>query len=303
MREDVLLLHRLPVECFPASRFRVRYAGGIFARPEGIPALLARAGREPFPNGISYAVRALLGRLVDDPGLVLFTTPGTHSEHRTVLSLARARGARVREVFLPRAAADTERFLRELLALSGTSMRVAEAAFRRMRDSRRRLCDDAAAGALSGVALDRAALDLAAGVPYRGTARRPRRLRRVAVAGGPSHPALLAALEARGAECVLTEESFREWHLAEARDLVSAWETFPHPGVAAAERGRRFGERALRFGAEAVLFLLLPLSHEGLECDLFREACPLPALPVELSDPAAVDRRTLLRLEAFLELA
>lgn len=302
MNRSLFLLNRLPGCCLPEDR-PLEYAGKLYDGHHPLQRYLDRADQTGFPRNTAYPVRALRGRLTGFRGEVLFTTPGSHSEHRVLLSLLSQAGVGLHEVFCGEATtADGERLLNELQKITGVSPGMASKRQKRRARQIQKMLQSIQNGSLYGLSLQRTALAMATQpvvcetLPDLPVCRSIR----LALLGTPVPPSLFRWLEGRGVTTVLTEEVGAELE-CNGPDLLETMAGFPLASHGLRHRFGRLAHWLKLTGAKGVVFLMTPLSHEYLEFEFCRKLLPCPVLALEIAEPGPPDRRTRLRLDAFLE--
>lgn len=302
MSAPLFLLNRLPASLLPDHR-PLEYAGGLYDGHHPLRLYLDRADQTGFPRNTAYPVRALRGRLTRFQGDVLFTTPGSHSEHRVLLSLLSRVGVGLHEVFCgPPTRAGGEQLLSELETITGIRRQRAESRQKRRADLVRRLLGALQDGTLHGLAMQRTAIAMATHPDWSGQfpVRPSRNHLRLALLGSPVPPSLFRWLEGRNAITVLTDETIAELECIQP-DLLETLSTFPLASHGLRHRFQRVAHWLKQTAVQGVVFLMTPLSHEYLEFEFCRELLPCPVLALEVAEPGPPDRRTRLRLDAFLE--
>lgn len=302
MDMPLFLLNRLPGCCLPQDR-PLEYAGALYDGHHPLQRYLDRADQAGFPRNTAYPVRALRGRLSGFRGEVLFTTPGSHSEHRVLLSLLSRAGVDLHEVFCGEATPEAgEQLLHELQNVTGVSPALAATRQKQRAGTCRKLLNAIRDGSLYGLPLQRAVLAMAT----QAVVQQPlpvlpvRHCTRLALLGTPVPPSLFRWLESRGAVTVLTEETAAELEGTHP-DLLETMAGFPLASHGLRHRFARLTHWLEQTGATGVVFLMTPLSHEYLEFEFCRQLLPCPVLALEIAEPGPPDRRTRLRLDAFLE--
>jgi hypothetical protein len=305
MSHNAFLLNRIPPVFLSPERDKPIHYARLFLDDFPLEQYLEKAATELFPRNSSFLIRMIIGYLSNFHGNLWFTTPGSHSEHRTILSLFKERGITSKELFTGNGRpVDLERMADWLTWQTGISRREAEDRQRIFWSKKTEVQEQIVEGEVVGIQLQKAALnalegrgDLLASLRSNfDTSKIP-----MALAGGPVTQQIISDLEERKVTIRLTEEACNEFFYF-GKNVLEDMQLCNWPCYGTKQRAVRFAHVVKQLGLHGVIFLLAPLSHEHLEFEIFRQELDCPILALELTGAGQLDRRSALRISAFLEM-
>ena len=301
MKDDIFILGKIPGEFFLNYNGKVIYWHSLFNGNYPIREYLKTAESEPFPRNSSFLVRTILGFLSGFNGNILFTTPGSHSEHKTLLSLFHMRGKKICELKFDHS------FNYKNLDYMSSSLNLEFSLppidmiqnFNILKAYRKKIHDYAISNKLTGIQLHNLALKLSEGKIPNFTLSTPQKGKKIALIGSPITPKIIEWIENRGFLVSLTQDTIYEFLLIDEEH--SLYQNFPFP-MTGVKKWAKLAETIMKkFKIDGYLYLMVPLSHELLEYKLFSQNISLPSLGIELLSPFEIDKRTGLRIDSFLE--
>jgi len=303
MKEKIFLLSRVPVEFLSPEEFEIIYWGSLFNGNYPVKKYLEKADSEPFPRNSSFLVRVILGFLSDFKGIVIFTTPGSHSEHRTILSILIKKGIKIVELHTgDNKKVEIEHIFKKMKDFSHIKKEKVVEQFNLLSSSRKKLYEGIKSGDLYGHNMHLSALNLASGKNKIIKSKDKKKLDKgkIILMGTPVTSSIISHIEKREYSVALTLQSISEIFLI-GNSMEEVYSKFPFVSRNISYLADRVNEVIKDMEISGVIYLMVPLSHEYLEYELFKEKISLPIIPIEIAAPWKLDKRTGLRIDSFLE--
>ena len=303
MKKKIFLLSRIPVEFLPSKGYEIIYWARLFNGHYPLKKYLEKADSEPFPRNSSFVVRIILGFLSDFKGIVIFTTPGTHSEHRTILSILREKNIKILELHTgDNKITKIDEIFHKLKSFFNIENSIILENFKKNLVIRKKMAMEIEKGNIHGTSLHLDALNMASGKTVRFISNKFNgKIRgKILLMGSPSTISIINHIENRGFSVTYTLESLLEIFLIK-EEMRKSYEEFPFPSRTVGYLAEKIVKILKNVNIDGIIYLMVPLSHEFLEYELFKEKINKPIIPIEISNPWKLDKRTILRIDSFLE--